>query len=546
MPPKKRQRKEEADADTEGLSPRDALVQIDDVVGDLLAHLQQQEGKTGNVVDVHKVQQGLLTLKAIQNSLWHDMETTQKALDERKAAREKVQQQLQGLAYEADCLQAEIKVCREFETTYLQKAATDEKAASITDFLQADPNDPANKHVIVGKLQTEINARGTLQRDLQAKQKTLATLQDELKRKKAFLQSLPHHVSTIERASSGLQKTMFTSNETKTKELRWNGTDRRARLKVAQQLCLPLFTLYSSLQNYIDCVVREEEDNHKRMALTVHAKPATSTDTDDNNNSLQHQSVSWTIPIPDPVVASGRPKKITIQFQYANDGNVTAVVSGGASTLCTPTTVLQDLFSTSTDEKKDSATAANSVEETTALSWCNYLAGLHLPEPHVHSASVRSIVRVLCRRLRANAILKIILTALSRKQVPNPPVDAKMDDIAIDHKCQLVSCTTLSTTPQTPSAVNVYELTLRQASRRLTVHVEVHHTRYPEVSPKWKLNLKQEESPEQPPVFDERLAAVERLVNIDLLQNMQSAPEVAQEWLLVHQLHTIMNAWEDE
>eukprot|EP00977_Amphora_coffeiformis_P016764 scaffold5296_cov163-Amphora_coffeaeformis.AAC.19 len=504
MPPKKRQKTASGSVvDVTATLEVDPLDQIDSVVGDLLQQLQ----KPG--VNVETLKDGLLTLKGIQNELFADLRETEAAAKERKAILEKKSRQLDGLRYEQSHLETEIETCQNFETNYLHQIVKDEQGASIEEFLGADVMDPANKQKIMYKLNMEINARGSLQRDLQTKQKKLATLQDQVKKKKLFLQNLPNHLASIERASMPLQKTMYNS-DSKTQGLRMNGTERRARLDAAQSLSLPLFTLFSSLQQHLDQAVFQ--DDTQALALAVQG---------DKQEVLLH--------VPIAEANHGRPKKVTVHFQYVEASSViTAVVSSGTRVVYHEI-VLQGLF-------PNEATSM----EGKVYGWCNYLAGLHHVEKGVTQNSVRAIVRVLWRRFRANSTLKTILASLQRHQVPSLPDEAAVDGTLLDHTCRVGHFVSISGGDDSVSGES-FKVVFRKGSEQLIVHVELHKARYPEVPPKWTLNVTEDG---KPPLYDERLAALEQKVNVELLAFMKDAPEVAGEWILVHQLHRIMEAFD--
>lgn len=508
MPPKKRQKTTEAATVPAAVAAAaDPLDQIDSVVGDLLLELQQPAG-----VNVDKLKDGLFALKGIQNGLFADLRETEVAVKERKADLEKKSQQLDGLRYEQSHLEAEIQTCQNFETKYLDQMVKDEQAASMEEFLQADVTDPADKQKIIHKLNMEINARGSLQRDLHTKQKKLATLQDQVKKKKTFLQSLPNHLATIERASMPLQKTMFNS-DSKTPGLRMNGTERRARLDAAQNLSLPLFTLYSSLQQYLDQVACE--DNAQSLSLTVQG---------------EKQEVLLHVPLVDASHPHGRPKKVTVHFQYVKASGVISAFVNSATNIVFHETVLQGLFP---DEESPP-------KESNVFGWGNYLAGLHHVEKGVAPNSVRVIVRVLCRRFRANSTLKAILASLQRHQVPALPEEALLDGAVVDHSSKVAQLVSISDKSDETSK-DSFKVALRRGAEQLLVHMELDKAQYPEVPPKWALNVAEDG---KTPLYNERLAQLEQQVNVELLSSMEEATEVAHEWILVHQLHLIMAAFD--
>ena len=162
-------------------------------------------------------------------------------------------------------------------------------------------------------------------------------------------------------------------------------------------------------------------------------------------------------------------------------------------------------------------------------------------QPH----SVRTIVRVLCRRLRANATLRALLVSLQRQQIPRwPQEDGLPPNTVTEHACKLAQFASLLPSTTTDSADDVlsYKVLLRKKDAEpLLVQVAVHKARYPEVPPEWTLNV----TPDGTPVlYNDKLAELERCVNVEMLENMKEASEVAQEWILIHQLHRIMEEWD--
>ena len=539
MPPKKRQRisqnKGVATMDTDNDANKDgnlasaSLDQIDSIVDNLLDLV---DADAGAPLDVTKIQEGLLALKGIQNELFDALRETETATAERQAMQEKRQKQLQALRYEQSHLETEIQKCVSYETTFLEKMVQDEQGESVDQFLKADATDPANRQKIVLKLQMEINARGSLERDLKNKQQKLESLQDEVKKKKAFLQSLPNHLASIERASIPLQKAMYGS-DSKTVGLRMNGTSRRLRLDAAKTLPLALFTLFSSLQNYLDQAICQEQaatdDNSTTLSLAV------------TTTNGEKQEVILHVPVVVADANHGRPKKLSLHFQYALEQDaVTAVVSGGGANAVFAESVLEKLFPEDEDDETTKQGPASNI-----YSWCNYLAGLHRVERNVNQHSVRAIVRVLCRRLRANATLKSILGSLQRNQtILALPEDAAVEGTVVEHACKLsqfVSSQLENNQGGGNTMDTSFKVVFRKDTEQLAAQVELHKTFYPEVPPRWTLNLSQDA---KPPLYDERLAEIEQKVNVHLLEAMKDTTEVSHEWILVHQLHWMMEAWD--
>lgn len=495
-----------------------SLDQVDSIVGDLLGLLQQPEKLDLDKID--KMKDGLFALKRMQNEIFSSLRKTEDTMKERKMVQEKKERQLEALRYEQSQLEAEIAECQNFKMTYLKRLMEDEKCDSMEQFLEADVSDPADKHKIITKLQLEINARGTLQRDVQAKEKALASLQDEVKKKKDFLSTLPNQLAAIERASMPLQKNMFGS-DSKTKGLRMNGTDRLARLEAAKSLCLPLYTLFASLQHYIDQAACQ--DDTPKLSLAV-------------AGSGENQEILLHIPIPDATLQHARPKKVTIHFQYVEQNDVIAAIARCASTsLLFQDVVLEDLFPSQTTSHPDRRLDAENV-----YSWSNYLGGIHHVEKDVSQSSVRAIVRMLCRRVRANVTLKSVVSALvQRHQIPALPENAMLETTCLDHNCKLTLFSSLVEKDDRGNTDLLYKVVFRKEAEQLVVQVKLHKARYPEIPPLWTLNVPEDG---KTPVYNEKLANLERSVNVELLESIKDASEYVQEWILIHQMHRIMEA----
>lgn len=524
MPPKKRQRKAAPSDDAKPVVVRaqpvvaqPPLARIDAAVEDIIGHLESPTKMDAKQMETLK--EGLLALKGIQNELFADLRQSSEATQQRQAALAQRERQLAALRYEQGQLEVEIEGCQNFSTPYLRKMAQDEGVESLEDFLKADVLDPAQRQKIITKLQMEINARGGLDRDFKAKQTKLVALQEEVKKKQSFLQSLPGHVTAMERASMPLQRTMYGS-DSKTPGLRMNGTERRARLEAAQGLPLSLFTLFSSLQQYIDQAACTEEV--QTLLLSV---------------SSEKQEVLLQLPLGETTSStSARPKRVVVHFQLAEEGNlVTASLSGGSTSLFQEV-ALEDLFPGEVLSK-----GAEGSSSGRAYGWCNYLAGLHHVQKEVTQSSVRAVVRMLSRRIRANATLKTILHSLMRHQIPALPAETGVEGMSVEHTCKLLQLVSKLEKDERFNTDLLYKVVLRKGSEQLEMQVAVHKSRYPEVPPVWTLNV----APDgQTPLYDERLADLERKVNTELLERMETASEATHEWILIHQLHTIMQAWD--
>lgn len=490
------------------------------------------------------------------------------------------------------------------ETTSLTTSTDmteEQKQTAFAQFLgpNVNVNDPTKKQHIIARLHQELNRRGTLARDVKLKRQELEKIKAELANKRQILDSLPDQLSVMERASKPLQKffglqlqqqnstTTSTSGSTSTtttadqQSLRMIGTERRARLDLARSLPAPLYTLFQQLQQYMDVEQQQQRSSHGGTGVTVSVGG-------DKETPADQQQVLLQLPVPDvstgallsstlsTLTASAsttsttvpaststvRHKRVTIHFYcYTHPAvKITAVASGCGSTL-NQDVLLDELFPH--DSPKDDTNTNTSIEDVQGrpYHWCNYLAGLHLVDKDCLPASTRVIVRELQRRIRANATLKYVLQALQRKTMPTPP---GMDKTTTTTQVKLVSFVlskdkeTTTTTQNSSQQQQTYNVTLRKGPANLKVKVQIHVSRYPAVPPVWSLNTSGEDDTDTGdnnntssnnnilnPLYDDRLALLERQVNLQALETFVTPDqEETYDWILVRQLREVMQEWE--
>lgn len=440
----------------------------------------------------------------------------QSKLDQTK----KQQRTLDALRYERQSLATTLDEYRCFSTPHLVRLARGQRTDGedntvLADFLQADLSDPDKRQHITARLHQEINARGSLERDLKLHQKELTAVQQELLAKRQFLHSLVDQLASVERAFVSLQKFMTAHSDNESAPaLALMGTDRQARLEAAQALPSCLYTIFQQLQQFVD-------DGEEGMSVDVAG--------DDD-----HRQVVLHLTMPDVVknnTNKTKTKRLAVHFHSSDRPcAVTAEASGAGSTL-NQDVVLRELF------PGDDPSPIESLPGR-PYQWCNYLAGLHrvgnqtTGQPSGHSTRV--IVRELQRRLRANATFKHILYSLERNHVPVVPGDDEAEPL----QAKLNSFQASAGGSNDDALERAYAVELRKGTASITMQVTLNIASYPVKLPVWKLQLENE-------LYNDQLAALERKVNAELVEELISSDreESYLEWILVLQLRTIMQTW---
>lgn len=488
----------------------------------------------------------LFRLKTWQRDLLMRLQISEKTLEEAHQKRERQERALLSLQYERNHLDAELETCRNFEMKHLKQLANEEAdgegdvGEQLRAFLEANVHDPNDRQKIVGRLHQELNSRGSLERDLKLKQQELEQLQQELQNQSNFLQALPDHLTSLERASLPLQKFMATKQPQGNRDSRCAtmiGTDRQQRLELAQTLPPPLYTIFQQLQHYIDqpAVAPPERgvSTEENVALSVVS-----------GNDESDKQVLLQLAVPDILSSSGRSKRVSIHFYYdSTSGLVTAIPRGCGNTL-SQDILLDQLFPGDHPSSLPGAVGR-------PYHWCNYLAGLHLlpdapataDEGVAQRNSTRVVLRELQRRVRANATLKHILYSLHRNHVPSPPGLSAVSGTPTS-ACKLIKF--VAEKPNDVSLQTRFYVTLARGEVATTVSVSLNLTTYPSESPRWTL-MSASTDADPTHLYDDRLAALENYVNTSGLSALLSSfpdctegEETAYEWILVLQLRHIV------
>jgi hypothetical protein len=534
----------------------------------VLQQLREQLKLHGTQTEREEWEQGLLALKTWQRAAFAKLHESERALQTQQDENQRQQRLLASLRLERTYLSQKIQVCKDFQTPNLLKMAQAEvertvngkgepQRDAITAFLQADVHDPSQKQEILARLQQELNVRGGLERDVKLKQQELKDVQLNLQTKTAFLTHLPDQLAAVERVSKPLQKFVATSNLLPSAGASLIGSDRLQRLELARSLSPPLYTVFHQLQTLQD---------KQQSQPQAHGAPL---DPLENDHTMQvrvtathdhDRQVLLQLMVPD-LSSSSRFRKCVLHFHYSVEHNVVTVLPTGCNTLLFQDVVLDDLFP---DDRPD----AHPDLSGKPYHWCNYMAGLHVAPstPTEIAHSVRVIVQALQRRLRANATLKYILSTLQRKSFPVTPGLATS---APAPRCSLTSLVLDKeySTRGTDRDFNEkqYLVVLRNRNEPLEIRVRISWSRYPSVPPVWLLSPVPTEPGHLPPgagsttatpvpLYDDRLALLERHVNEDGLQSLLettksnaeevTANDASYTWILMLQLREIMLRWD--
>ena len=499
----------------------------------------------------------LLRLKSFQRKILEKLRRSQKILAQQAEVRDKQELQLENLRYQHELNEeSQRRSSGEIGTTEIvrlvRRTASDEGEDStvlLQNYLGKNWNDPAQRPMIVAKLNLEVATRKNLEQQLRRVQQDRTSKLESLATKQKLLKDLPTKLADMEKASLSLQtfcqRSSSSSSSVKMDVTPKLGTKRRNRLDLAKTLPKALYTVYHQLQSSLDV-----------MATAVATAVTTTTTTTDDVTAeissdtipivdiLTSETDSTTdfvvLKIPIPTVSDGgvlnfRPKKsASVTFEY--DARSGMVLARCGSDYDMGKCVIDELFpgdtgewtgerNLSNDECSDEAGTTNTQNDNSnkdsarAYQWCNYLGGLHIAPREQTAAkmhcSTKVIIKALVRRVRATATISWILHSLSRKPHPFPIHSAMkslwFDDDENNDKESLQSTklsswiivdgnqvSSSSTTPILSSTKNndnirVYEAVLKCKSgpdsscKTLTARVCINVARYPSTIPRWTI-----------------------------------------------------------
>jgi hypothetical protein len=458
-----------------------------------------------------------ITVATLQQRMLQKIRQQEEELQALRERRFKREQEELATQYERDHLLAQIEVyrtfplpnleqlareeCRKAEQSWNETTATEDnndasREEILSKFLQVDINDPDQKEAITNKLQKCFEHRAELGKKVQVKRQALQGVQQELKAQQDFLTSLPMHIQTLERASQSLVKFMQKNGLMHP----LSGNERLQRLRRAQTLPAPMYTLFALLQHAIDERCPSPSGNLGSGGgggITI--------------NIANDDRVVLQFPLPDVINGKKSRQTLSIVFSYDEDsgGQVKVEPLRHSSLIYHPELLLEELF------EGDSAAATNT------YSWANQLAGLHpVATAAATISSTGLVLREMERRIQANAVLSHCLSELQRGKVPTPPgteaLSSNNNKSATFTKAPEVIDTAVGENH------DVFDVVVENAA--VDVKVQIHRHQYPVKPPIWAIPLDK---------------TLEQRLNVDLLQ---AVPEDAGPWLLIHQVRALLDS----
>lgn len=536
-------------------------------LGETLDELEESDPKNATPL-LTQASLHFLELKAMQRKLLDQIHESQKTLAQQRKRRDEQEIQLQNLKYQKLLNDHAIDTSRNPDISNLVQLChselADENAKELDEetvlqrYFHVDTKDPVQRAVIVDKLNQQITTRKKLEAELKRRQQQASNLKQSLASKRKLLQSLPSKLQEMERASLPLQN--FCQKSLNASKLL--GTARRTNLDLAYTLPKALYTLFYMLQSTLDTM---ETSGEMVTMETSSISPSLEVNKDSSRVILH-------IPIPtisDRVGVTNAhatgfgigKKEVAIIFEYNSVSNTVLAHSTSDHDMGN---LLVEVFPGDrgdfiTLKSQESAIEEESEVTGRSYNWCNYLAGLHLApssqvsQPDMHK-SATAVVRMLLRRVRAQATLSWILHAFSR--LPHPlPVHPSLRSASFCHSkdshVKLVSWTEESQSSTDESPIEFYLATLKRRSATLSLRVGIHSARYPSVPPTWEFQPDQHCGDnsldyDKTALYDEQLSSLERRINQDVEQLVLSTDETTYEWILAHQLSEIATKWDDQ
>jgi hypothetical protein len=187
------------------------------------------------------------------------------------------------------------------------------------------------------------------------------------------------------------------------------------------------------------------------------------------------------------------------------------------------------------------------------------MAGLHQPD-FSNSAPLctATVVQVLTKRVRANATLTQLLYLLEkRKTIPTHP--AMKDELAATTTVSAKLSGWTESTEKNDASQQEHQRTFlamikrKHATLKATVMLDM--VQYPAIRPRWNLTGGEEGWGEKRgsalalysgtnPLYDSTLGQLERSINAATTSLVMENVEETYDWILAHQLHTIVVEWD--
>ena len=510
---------------------------------------------------VMKASTMLMSIKTLQRQLLDTLQLSTTKMETKKKELRKQTLILESITYESNHLKHQLDAYAVFPTPHLEKMAREElndSNSNVNDVINTflcgsvikSHEDPKQHDAIMQKLHKEINARGTLERDVKVAHKMLGGHKKIFTDKQAFMADLPRKLDLVEKASLPLQQFFQTGTNTATLT-----SDRRKRLDLAKSLPGPLYTLFIQLQSHLDSL---RNGSGATVQVVSQLKGPRK-----GNPNVDRNTVQLTLPLPDITVREGAIcSTVCIDFLYYPTLNVVTATAKGSLDKVNPESVLVNLFPG--DDGEFTLIQVGEVAHKLSgrpYSWCNYMAGLHLATPSGDASSMtlctKVIVTELSKRVRANSTLTQLLSSFAKRKV-HPVHPAMANNIIVDPGClaKLYNFTEYSSEHHpTTNNETCYQATMKRKSTTIRAIVIIDRSRYPSTPPIWSLLTGEEEwgqqygsatslEAETNPLYNRVFGSIERDVNFNLIPLVKQEVLETHDWIISHQLQTIINVWD--
>jgi Fms-interacting protein/Thoc5 len=518
----------------------------------------------------------LLQIKSSQRNLFkifhaaiQDRDTKRKHLESKKLV-------LQNLIYERDHLQQQLNHCHQVPKPYLERMAREEMEEENETTIQSSSFDIINQFLcgssdlsmldvqnhkrIMNKLHKELNARGSLQRELE-KTKTLKKRKIDFETEKTFLKDIPKKLAAIEKSTLPLQE-FFQGKQNKnpkSKYLHLLGTERNKRLDLAKSLPGPLYTMFMTIQAHLD---NRGPDPKQSISLHISTRKRTleeSTQVDCHVLHLRFQLGDYLNHTEGKSFNNEKESYVTIEFACSHDNSLVTAKSYGSEDKINHSMLLGCLFPDDTGQWFLRSDMMQGISGK-PYHWCNYIAGLIRPTPstyHTLSMNTNAAMRVLEQRIRTNSVLVQLLSDMEKKK--KPPAHPSFVETLERSECILIDWKKQNAISRTMDKNSTFLAILQnRKGNKLYANVSIDWYAYPTTRPSWKLQLEHPDVLSQNtstsvttlsegtnPLYSKQMSYLESQIQYEDLDSLvDKADPDTFHWILSHQLLYLMQLWE--
>lgn len=247
-----------------------------------------------------------LELKHFNREIVTDVEKQRTEINKERSKLDPKNLQLQNLLYQKEHLRQQIASCRDFRSkeSELDLISEDEVLVIQTEKSQVLPNNdnPAQPLIsqqsdhekMLTRLNVELEMRKSLRVQIQELEARKKALSEVLAQKRKSIESLNNKFGGLKQSIAAIQENIHTSNPTKEIKI-------STALPTANQLPLPLYTLYHSLLAFKDVsepnlIVRLESAEEAQLDRKIASTQVVTIEfpvenTEDNDNSMKTDAI---------------------------------------------------------------------------------------------------------------------------------------------------------------------------------------------------------------------------------------------------------------